>query len=336
MAVAAGKGSYSDTLAYAKRWDPQTPEVSAYIKAQEGSTGIGSPTWGTELVYAQNLVSEFVELLRAATVVDKLSGLRRVPFNVRIPVQTGGSNVNWVGEAAPKPVTELAFDEIILEQDKIAGIVVLTEELIRLSSPNAEEVVRRDLVEQIARFIDVQFLTASVTATENNPASVTNGVSAITGSGSTADDLYSDLNAALAQFDDNEMGEASIHIIMPPSLARGISSLRNALGQFEFRDVSRSGGTLMGFPVIVSSSTPSGTIVIVKADEILMADDGRVTLDASNQATIDMNGGHNPTFNLWQRNCVGIRAERWITWKKRRTDAVALISSATYGPPVGS
>ena len=38
MAVAAGKGSMADTLMYAKRWDRETPEVSAYIKAIAGTS----------------------------------------------------------------------------------------------------------------------------------------------------------------------------------------------------------------------------------------------------------------------------------------------------------
>ena len=59
-----------------------------------------------------------------------------MPFNVAIPVQTGGSTVNWVGEEAVKPVTELAFSLVELGYDKIAGIVVLTEELVRLSTPS--------------------------------------------------------------------------------------------------------------------------------------------------------------------------------------------------------
>jgi len=97
-----------------------------------------------------------------------------------------------------------------------------------------------------------------------------------------------------------------------------------------------AGGTLLGFPVIVSNSVPAGTIVILKADEVFLSDDGQVTLDASNQATLDMNGGASPTFNLWQRNCVGIRAERWVTWSKRRANAVAMIDSAQYGPTQAS
>jgi HK97 family phage major capsid protein/HK97 family phage prohead protease len=336
MAIAAGKGSLSDAIEYAKRWEQSTPEVLAYIKATAGQSHPGSGVWGSELVYQQNLASEFVELLRAATIIGKINGFRMVPFNVRIPRQIGGSTVNWVGEMAPKPVSELDFDTISLGYNKVAGIVVLTDELIRLSTPSAEAAVRRDLVEQIARFIDQQFTDPAVTAGANNPASITNGVVAIPASGTDADALYADLNAALATFDDTDVGTASLVMLMPNALARGISTLRNPLGQFEFSSLSMAGGTLNGFQVIVSNTIPAGTIIILKADEVFMADDGQVSLDASNQATLDMNGGASPTFNLWQRNCIGIRAERWITWAKRRPDAVALITGATYGPVPGS
>lgn len=336
MAVAAGRGSLSDTLAYARRWDGQTPEVTAYIKAVEGTSVPESPGWGSQLVYPTNLVSEFVELLRAATIMGRLDGLRNVPFNVRIPRQVGGSTVNWVGEGGVKPVTELEFDTITMPYHKIAGIVVLTEELVRLSQPSAEETVRRDLVEQISRFIDAQFITANVSAGPNNPASITNGVSAVIASGADADSLYADMNEALATFDNSNLETSSLVILMTPALARGISTLRNALGQFVFPNVSMAGGTMLGFKVQVSGSVPTGNIILVKPDEILVADDGRVTLDASNQATLDMTGQSSPTFSLWQKNCIGIRAERWITWLKRRAEAVALITGASYGPAVGS
>lgn len=332
MALAAGRGSISDALEYAKRWDNQTPEVSHYIKAVAGSTSTASGEWGHQLVYQDNLASEFIELLRPATIIGRMQGIRRVPFNVRIPRQTTGSTVNWVGERAAKPVSELDFDSVTLGYDKIAGIVVLSEELVRLSQPDAEETVRRDLVEQIARFMDAQFLDPSITASANRPASITNGVTAISAIGNDADDLYADMNTALAAFDDAEQSTSSIVVIMRTSVARGVSAIRNALGQFEFPTLSAMGGTLMGYPVIVSNSAPANTIVLVLASEILMADDGRVTLDASREATLDMDGGDTPTMSLWQKNLVGIRAERWVTWAKRRATAVAMIDNAAYAP----
>lgn len=331
MSVAAGRGSVSDALEYAKRWNNSTPEVSAYIKAEAGTSTGTSPGWGAELVYPDNLASEFVDLLRPMTVMGRIEGFRRVPFNVRVPVQVGGSTVNWVGEAAAKPVTQLEFSEVTLSYDKIAGIVVLSEELVRLSSPSAEATVRRDLTEQIAQFMDEQFLDPSITVSASRPASVTQGVSAVSASGTDADALYYDLNQALAAFDAAEIPGMPV-VVTTKAIARGISTLRNAFGQFEFSGMNASGGTLNGMQVIVSNSAPAGSLILINPSEIFLADDGGVRIDASNQATIDMAGGNSPAFSLWQKNMIGIRAERWVTYKKRRAEAVALITGAEYGP----
>lgn len=336
MAIAAGRGSFSDTLEFAKKWKGQTPEVFDMVKAMvtkavEGTSVVESPGWGGELVYQNNVAGELIELLRPATIIGRISGFRAGVFNTRMAIQTAGSTVNWVGEGLVKPVTELAFDTVTLPYHKLAGIVVLTEELVRLSTPSAEATVRNDLVQQIARFIDAQFITPGVSAGANNPASVTDGVSSPSASGTDADALYLDLNTALATFDNVENSE-NLVIITTPALARGISTLRNSLGTMEFPSLTAKGGTLMGYPVIVSGSVPSGHLVIINPADILLADDGRVSLDASNQATLDMAGGGSPNFNLWQRNCVGIRAERWITWKKVRAESVAVIDTASYGP----
>jgi HK97 family phage major capsid protein len=335
MSIAAGKGSISDTLAHAKRWT-DTPEVAAYVKAEAGTAVVQSPGWGGELVPDRTLVSEFVDLVRAQTVLDKLQGIRRVPPRVSIQVQTSGSTFEWVGEAGVKPVGELAFTTVAIGDHKVAGIVVITEELVRLSTPSAEETVRRDLIAQCARYIDTQFLTTTVTAGANNPASITASVASPPASGTDADALYFDMNAALATFDNADLGTNNVYIVTTPALARGISTLRNALGQFEFSGVNMMGGTLMGLPVIVSSAVQSGHIILIKADEIFLSDEGRVRLDASNQATLSMTGEATATFSLWQRNCIGLRAEQFITWAKRRADSVAIIDTAAYGPTSGS
>lgn len=335
MAVAAGKGSMSDTLAYAKRWDAQTPEVSRYIKAEAGSSVLASPGWGSQLVTENtpNLSSEFVDLIRPQTIIGKVEGFRKVPFNVRIPVQSGGSTVNWVGEAAPKPVTELEFTTTTVPYHKIAGIIVLTEELVRFSSPDAEATVRRDLTEQIAQFMDEQFIRIAVTAGANNPASITNGVTAPNASGTTLAALFADLKTALASFDTAGITTDGLVIVTTPAVARILSFMTNQLGLTPNGfGVSPQGGTLLGYPVIVSASVDAGTLVFFKPSEVFLADDGRVTLDASNQATLDMAGGSTPDFNLWQKNCIGIRAERFVTWVKRRAGVVAVIDTIAYVP----
>ena len=68
-----------------------------------------------------------------------------------------------------------------------------------------------------------------------------------------------------------------------------------------------------------------------------MADDGQVIVDASNQASVQMDSAPDspPTasttlVSLWQMNMTGIRAERWINWLKRRSTAVGYIQNAKY------
>lgn len=337
MAVAAGKGSYSDTLAYAKQFSgtPVVAEMVKYFhtKAVAGSTDTGSGVWGGELVNPNTAMTQFVELLMPQTIIGQVQGFDRVPFNIPIITQTGGSTFAWVNEGAPKPVGELSFDRDTLGKSKCAGIIVMTEELARLSSPSAEARARQDMVNQCRKFLDEQFIQVAVTAGSESPASITNGVSSPAATGTDVDSLKADLITAFGTFTTNHIPLSGLVIVTTPDIALGISLMTNALGQAPAGfNVTPTGGTLLGYPVIVSESVDSGTVVIFKPSEIFLADDGDVRIDASNQATLDMSGSTTATFNLWQRNCVGLRAERWINWKKKRANVVAVIDTAAYGP----
>ena len=91
---------------------------------------------------------------------------------------------------------------------------------------------------------------------------------------------------------------------------------------------------LGGLTVITSQNVPSDTtgqnIYFIKQNEVFLADDGAVSLDSSREATLDMAGSTTATYSLWQRNSVGIRAERWINYQRRRDGAVQYISGAAY------
>lgn len=342
MAIAAGRGSESDTLSFAKKFT-NTPEVLAFVKsgywdrkAEVGMATLASPGWGSQLVNPGQVTAEFIDLLMPRTIIGKVQGFDVIPFNTLIIEQTGGSTFNWVGDNAPKPVGELAFDKTSLGFSKVAGIVVMSDELVRLSVPSAEAKARNDMIRQCAKFIDQQFIRVAVSAGASNPASITNGVSSPSATGTTAAALRHDLNIALATFDtsnEDDRSDDNLVIVMTPALARGISLLTTTLGVPEFPTMNPQGGTLLGYPVIVSSSVDSGTIVIFKPSEIYLADDGRVTLDASREATLDLSGSTNATYSLWQNNAIGLRAERWIRWqKKRATGVVAVIDTAAYAP----
>jgi HK97 family phage major capsid protein len=338
MALAASKGNRGEAMEYAKRWADSTPEVATVLRAAVDAGTTTDVTWAKPLVEYQTMASEFIELLRPQTIVGRIPNLRRVPFNTRMPAQTGGSTVGWVGEGAAKPVSELAFSDVTLRWAKVAGIVVLTEELVRNSTPSAEAIVSSDLRASIAQYLDVQFTDPAVSEVSNvSPASITNGASTSAASGATADALRADIKTAFNAFLAANLTPTNGVWIMRPGLALSISLMTNALGQPEFAGINMNGGTLGGLPVVTSESVPAGLVILANASEILLADDGDIMLDVSREASLQMNSTpDNPAtattvmVSLWQNNLVGLRAERYITWKRRRAASVYYLTGAAY------
>jgi HK97 family phage major capsid protein/HK97 family phage prohead protease len=344
MALAAGRGSRLEAAEYAKRWDDTTPEVSTVIRAAVTAGTTTDADWAAPLVVYQNIASEFVELLRPATIVGRVPGLRRVPFNVTMPTQTQGASANWVGQGLPKPVSELKFDQISLGMAKAAGIVVLSEELVRSSNPSAEAIVRQDLISTITQFLDAQFVNPLVAAVANvSPASITYGLSYVTGTGTAVANFRSDVRTLFGTFTAANISLPGCVWIMTETQALALSMMQNALGQPEFPTISVTGGTLYGLPVVASENIPidQGSpegyrIILAKASEILLADDGGVTLDVSREASLQMDSapdeesGATTMVSLWQNNLVGLRAERFINWKRRRDAAVGYIQGGIY------
>ena len=124
--------------------------------------------------------------------------------------------------------------------------------------------------------------------------------------------------------------------LMNDSNAFGIAMSLNALGQPLFPGMTAQGGTIFGMPVIVSNNV-STRVILVHAPSILFADEGGVRIDVSREASVQMDSAPTDTvdattvyLSLWQRNLVGLRAERMITWIRAMTAAVRYITAAAY------
>ncbi|KGS43339.1 phage major capsid protein, HK97 family [Burkholderia pseudomallei MSHR5613] len=320
----------------AKQWKDSTPEVEIVLKAAVAAGTTTDPAWAGPLVQYQDMASEFIELLRPATIVGRIEGMRRVPFNVRVPGQTTGSSVGWVGEGKPAPVSALAFNTTTLGFSKVAGIVAITEELARFSTPSAEGVIQQDLISTISQFLDQQFIDPAVAAGANglSPASITNGVKAIPASGKDAAAVRVDVKKVFQAYIAANLSVAGAVWIMSETTALSLSLMLNALGQPEFPGLTMAGGTFFGLPAILSQ-TVGDNIVLAKASEILFADDGGVTLDVSREASLQMDSapvaGATELVSLWQNGFIAMKAERFINWKRRRVEGVQYISGAAYG-----
>lgn len=343
IALVQARGNHYLAADLAKQHYKDMPEVGLALRAAVDAGDTTTSGWASQLVpAAQQMQNEFIDLLRPATLIGRIPGLRRVPFNVAVPLQSGGGTYNWVGEAKPKPVTKPAFESATLRWAKAAGIIVITRELARFSSPAAETIIRNELVKGTSQFLDGQFIDDAVTATADHPASILNGVSGEAPSGTTAEAFRFDMSVLISAFIADNQDPTMAVLLMSATTAMRLALMRNALGNREFPDINIKGGSIDGIPAVVSESV--GTrVVLVNADDILVADDGVINIDVSEQATVEMSstplGGEESPVDgtvmksLWQNNLVGLRVETFMTWKRARTSSVAWLDDVAYAPP---
>jgi HK97 family phage major capsid protein/HK97 family phage prohead protease len=319
-------------------WNDSTPEVALALKAAVAPGTATDATWAGPLVQP-NISKDLVELLRNATIVDRIPGLYTVPFNVKIPQQTGGGTYGWVGEAKPKPVTSLTFASLTLDWAKVAGIIVLTQELIRLSSPKAEDVVRREMVKGIAAFIDTQFIDPAVAAVAGlHPASITNG--APTAAATT--NPLADILGLVNHFTTNNIPVDGLTFILSPANALALSFKTYSDGTPQFPGIGINGGSWKGITFIVSN-TVGTNVIALQPGLVMYADDGGVTIDASGEASLQMDSAPaSPAdattvyVSMFQTNAVALRAERFVNWKKANANACKYLTAATWPAPAGA
>jgi HK97 family phage major capsid protein len=129
-------------IAESKGWGDEIVSVlkmpNHILKSAIAAGSTTDSTWAGPLVTYNNLQEEFIELLRPNALISKIPGLRRVPFNIKVPRETTTMTAYWVGQGSPKPVSKGALDTVTLDFAKIAGITYQTQELLRFSRPNSK------------------------------------------------------------------------------------------------------------------------------------------------------------------------------------------------------
>lgn len=315
-------------------------------KAAIGAANTYDTNWASALVQYQVLQSEFIDLLRPASIISRIPGLRRVPFKVKIPRSTTGNTAYWVGEGSPVPLSAGALDTVSLDFSKVAGLTFQTMELMRLSQPGSEALLTENLVQAITYLVDRDFLDpAKAASTGVSPASITNGASSITATGTTADAFRSDMASLLSLYTQANSSLSGMVIVMSETQALRLSLMRTDLGVKEFPDLNVKGGLIEGFAVLTSEnvvanggSPADGSIIVaLNAREILLADDGQVEVDISTEASIQTDSAPDSPqtastvlVSLWQQNLVGIKCTRMINWTKARSTSAAYITGGNY------
>jgi HK97 family phage major capsid protein len=331
-----------------QRWMDTAPEVALALKAAINAGDSTTTGWASELAYAQNIASEFIEFLRPKTLIGRITGWRNVPFNVRVASATSGSTGYWVGQGKPIPMSQLATSSVSLGIAKVAGGVTIDKELARLSTPSAELMVRNDLARECQKVLDLSLIDPNQGGQTNiQPASLTYGVTPRSASGTAYADFKADWKSLTSTMISAQLSIASCVVVMSETTAQALSLMVTSLGNPQFPGLTMTGGTLLGLPVfttthanIAGSPQFGETIVLINPGEVFLADDGAATVEASDQVSIQMLD--NPTnqstatstpttmVSMWQTESISVKAVRYINWAKARSQACAFIQAAAY------
>lgn len=313
------------------------------LKADVAGGGSGSGEWGAELVSADNrFTGDFITYMYSQTVFDSLP-LRAVPANVTIKGQDGAATANWVGESKGIPVTTADFSTVSLTPQKVAAIAVVSNELLRDSSPSAEMLVRDSLVEASAQKIDTHFFSTTAASSGVYPAGILNGVTVGATGGTTEAELLGDIVGLTRPFITAKYRLADLVWVSTPLIALQISLMRNALGQNAFPAMSSQGGTLEGRKFYQGHNVGTGDLMLMSPGDIWKIGDGGVSVSISREAMIEQSDGpagatDTPVSasatkftSMFQEESTAIKVVRSINWAKRRSGCVQYIGNATYG-----
>lgn len=335
----AGINQTSAEMVAESRWGKSHPQLVQWIKADVAGGGSGSGEWGAELVSADNrFTGDFLTYLYSQTVFDSLP-LRSVPANVTIKGQDGVATANWVGESKPIPASALDFSTVSLTPQKVAALTVVSNELLRDSSPSAEMLVRDSLVEASAQKVDTHFFSTTAASSGVYPAGILNGVVVGTTGGATEAELIGDIAGLMRNFITAKYPIGGLVWCMSPLLALQISLMRNALGQNAFATMPN---TLEGRPVYSGHNIGTGDLILMSAGDIWKIGNGGVEVSVSREAMIEQSDA--PTgatdtpvaastkfTSMFQAESTAFKVVRSVNWQKRRSGAVHYIGNASYG-----
>jgi HK97 family phage major capsid protein len=330
-----------------KRWMESAPDVELALKAAVNAGDSTTTGAMTEIAYAQNITSEFIEFLRPRTLIGRISGWRNVPFNVRVGGQATGTTGYWVGQGAGINPSAATTTSVSLGITKCAGISVITKELAMLSDPSAELMIRNDLVRELQETADAALIDPNNGGSTNvKPQSLTYGATARLASGTDYAAFKADWKSLASNFFSNNISMEGCVVIVKEDLALALSLMVTSLGNPQFPGLTPTGGTLMGLPVFTSqiadtSGSPDfdNVLIVVKPSEVFLADGG-ASVEVSDQVSLHMDDAttmkstatstNTSVVSMFQTESVAVKAVRFINWTKARSAACQYIRSAAY------
>ncbi|MFC4169612.1 phage major capsid protein [Teichococcus aestuarii] len=281
--------------------------------------------------------SDFIDLLRPAVAVRRM-GAREIPLpggNLTTRKKTAGTSASYIGERQNIPLTDLQVGNMTLSAKKLAAIVPITNELLRRSSRQVDEMVREDLRESVAVTEDQQFLRGVGSATAPTGALyLAAAANKFTATAIPADStaaaiiqiVRNDLAALRLRLLNSNIPMTRVGYIVSHRTAIFLENLTDANGNKVFPEIAQ--GRIGMYPFTATTSVPdnlgTGTneseIYFADWAQMVIGDEMRLTIAASDVATyVDGDGTVRSAFQtdetlirVIEHHDTGVRYDRAI------------------------
>lgn len=316
-------------------------------KAAQNPAMTNVPGWAAELV--RDTFGAFMELLAPESVVPRIpmerysfDGYNSIKIPMRDPVATPNLAGAFRAEGAPIRVGAAKLSSKTLTPKSLGVIGTFTNELFERSTPNIEQAIRTWMLEDTAIMLDAYFVSLTPPIAGVSPGGIRanlpgNANRLSTGAGVAA--ITADLQSMVSA-----MGAAGLLKrpvwVMNPVNASWLAFSLTAIGNPAFPGTTTQGGTLLGFPVITSTTVPLDIVLLIDGSGVSFAGGAPsfvgtdvATLHEDDTTPLPISAGAvvaAPVRSLFQTNSAALRALWEIDWAVMRAGAVQALSAVAW------
>jgi len=329
-ALAAGKGDPEKAAAWAKKqWNDET--IVKALQSDEGSTG--------GYLVPEEYSTELIEYLRPLSVVRRMNPTV-VPMNtgtLSMSAMTGGASAEYIGEGSNVSTSQPTLGQVKLTWKKLGCLVPISNDLIRFSTPSADDVVRNDLAGAMAQREDAAFIRDD--GTNDKPKGIYGWIA-----NANKFDANGTVNLANVTTDLGKailaLREAETLFLRPGWLISArtefyLTTLRDSNGNYAFKDEMAT-GKLYGFPFAVTTQIPDNLgdsedeseVYLVDFVDAVIGESSQVEIEVSTEAAYYDGSSVVSAFSLDQ---TVLRAISRHDFAMRRSTSGSVIEAVTWG-----
>lgn len=211
----------------------------------------GTPSAGGYLVATEHRAESFIEMLRKKSILDRAGAtvLNGLVGDLAIPKQTGGATAYWVGEGSAPTESQQTFGQVAMAPKTVGAFTDLSRKLILQSSPDVENLVKKDLATVLALAIDIAGLYGS--GSSNQPQGLTNVSGINTKDFAAAMPTYAELVAMESLIAADDADVENMKYLTEPTV-RG--AMKTAVKfSSTASPIWEPGNTMNGYPALVSN-----------------------------------------------------------------------------------